>query len=45
LWLEGERKYIGLFDDNKNITRHELVSLNDIYEHEEHLVKTLEFYG
>ena len=45
LWLEGEKKYIGLFDESKNVTRQELASLNDIYEYEEQLVKTLEFYS
>lgn len=45
LWLENGKKYIGLFDESKNVTRHELSSLDDIYHHEEGLVKTLEFYS
>lgn len=45
LWLENDKKYIGVFDESKQITRHELSSLDDIYNHEEQLIKTLEYYN
>lgn len=45
LWLENGKKYIGLFDENKKVTRHELSTLDDIYQHEEGLVKTIEYYN
>jgi len=44
LWLNGNKKFIELFDENKVGTKHEIASLDDIYNHTEHLLKTVEFY-
>lgn len=44
LWLETNKKYIGVFDQEKNVTRHEITSLNDIYQHTDALVDTLKLY-
>lgn len=36
LWFNGKsKKYLGLFDENKNETRHEIETLEDLYEHAE----------
>jgi len=43
-WLEGGKKYIGLFDQDKQVTKHELTTLDDVFVHEEHLVKTIGYY-
>ncbi len=39
------QKYIGLFDEEKNETKHPLDSLDDIYQHAEHLQRTAQQYG
>lgn len=44
LWFNASQKYIGLFDDQKNETRHPIDTLADIYEHAEHIRKTVHFY-
>jgi len=44
LWLNGNKKYLELFDEKKAGTKHEINSLDDIYNHTEHLLKTVEFY-
>jgi len=38
------QKYLGLFDENKVETRHAITSLDEIYEHAEHLRKTIHNY-
>jgi hypothetical protein len=44
LWLNGTKKYLGLFDDAKNETRHELQRLDDIFNHTEQLLKSVDAY-
>jgi len=39
-----DQKRIGLFDEDKDETRHEIDSLDEIYEYADHLRKTVEFY-
>lgn len=38
------KKYIGIFDELKKETRHEVASLDDIFNHSEALLKTVEQY-
>jgi hypothetical protein len=44
LHLNGGKKHIELFDKNKNGTKHEINSLDDIFNHSEHLLATIKFY-
>ena len=39
------RKYLGLFDEDKDETRHAIESLDQIYDHAEHIRKTVHFYA
>jgi len=39
-WLNTEKIYITLFDENKKETRHELHTLDDIYAYSDDLIKT-----
>ncbi|MGP4846022.1 type I restriction endonuclease [Marinobacter sp. 1Y8] len=39
-----EQKYLGLFDDDKNETRHPIKSINDIFQFEEHLIGSVSAY-
>lgn len=43
LYLESSKKYIGLFDSQKNEAKHELSSLDDIYSFSKQLLATVEF--
>lgn len=38
------KKYIATFDENKKETKHEITSLNDIYNYSEYLINTISFY-
>ncbi|MFF2266954.1 type I restriction endonuclease [Cellulosimicrobium cellulans] len=38
------QKYLGLFDENKVETRHAITTLDEIYEHAEHIRKTVHYY-
>jgi hypothetical protein len=38
------QKYVGLFDEDKVETRHPIASLDEIYEHAEHIRKTVHHY-
>lgn len=40
LYLEGVKKSIVLFDENRKESRHELATLDDIYQHAEQLIET-----
>lgn len=40
LYLEGNKKSIGLFDEAKKETRHEIQTLDDIYTHADKLINT-----
>lgn len=44
LRFNRSQKYLGLFDEAKNETRHPIGSLTDIYKFKDHLHKTLTFY-
>ena len=44
LYLNGGRKFIGTFDDNKKETKNEIEILDDIFNHSEILLKTIETY-
>ncbi len=44
LHLNGGKKYLGLFDENKNETRELIQSIDDIYLFEEPLLQTVDFY-
>lgn len=45
LYLDGGKKYIGLFDAAKKEVRHEIKSLDDIYHHADHLLETVTQYA
>jgi hypothetical protein len=42
LWFNGEKKFIGIFDENKKETKFELIKLDDIYNYSDQLAKTTE---
>ena len=42
LWFNGEKKFIGIFDENKKETKFELSKLDDIYNYSDQLAKTTE---
>lgn len=45
LWFNGQnKKYIGLLDENKKETRHEIESLDDIYLHSDAIVAMVDHY-
>ena len=44
LWFNGTKKYLGLFDETKNETRHELQKLDDIFNYNEQLLKSVDLY-
>ena len=44
LYLEGNKKYIGTFDDMKKETKNEIFNLDDIFKFSEALIKTVENY-
>ncbi len=44
LHLDGNKKYISLFDQNKNTKREQIQSIDDIYEFEEQLLQTIDYY-
>lgn len=44
LWFNTGQKYIGLFDAEKNETRHPIETLDEIYKFAEHIRKTVHFY-
>ncbi len=44
LHLNGNKKYIGLFDEKKNETRQALSSIDDIYQFQKELLETVGFY-
>lgn len=45
LHFNTTQKYIGLFDAQKNETRHPIDVLADIYAHAEHIRSTVHNYG
>ena len=45
LHLNAGTKYIGIIDEDKNETREVIQSVDDIYQFEEDLLKTVEFYN
>lgn len=44
LWFNTGQKYIGLFDEEKNETRHPIDTLDEIYQHADHIRKTVHYY-
>lgn len=44
LYLNGSKRYVGIFDEQKKETRIEILTLDDIFLHAEALVKTVEGY-
>ena len=44
LHLNGGTKYISLFDESKNETKHKIESVDDIYRFEKQLLATIENY-
>ena len=44
LHLNGGTKYLGLFDEEKNEDRQLIKSIDDIYQFEEQLLKTVDYY-
>lgn len=44
LHLNGGKKYLGLFDENKKETRELIESVDDIYNHADQLLKTVDYY-
>ncbi len=44
LHLDGNKKYISLFDQNKDIQREQIHSVDDIYNFEEQLLQTAAYY-
>jgi hypothetical protein len=44
LYLNGNKKYIGTFDENKKEIKTEILSLDDIFQHSKTLLNTVEQY-
>ena len=44
LYLNGGKKFIGLFDENKKETKNEIETLDDIFKYSSELLKTIEIY-
>jgi hypothetical protein len=44
LWFNRSKKYLGLFDEHKVETKVQVVSVEDIYNHADHLRKTVSRY-
>ena len=42
LWFNGDKKYIGIFDENKKETKFEITKLDDIYKYSDQIIKTTE---
>lgn len=45
LYFNSKQKYIGLFDENKKEQKNPINDLADIYDHADHLRKTITFYN
>ncbi len=45
LWFNTSQKYIGLFDSDKNETRHPIDSLDEIYRFAEQIRETVHYYS
>lgn len=44
LWLNRSKKYLGVFDENKVETRLPITTVEDIYQHADHLRSTVAGY-
>lgn len=44
LWFNRSKKYIGIFDEDKTETRMPIITLEEIYDHADHLRKTVARY-
>lgn len=45
LWFNGGKKHLGLFDENKQETKHHIEKLEEIYQYEDAIRKVIESYG
>jgi Uncharacterized conserved protein len=45
LYLDGPSMYVGLFDEEKNETRHKMTSLDDLFSFSEQLEAKVREYG
>ena len=43
-WAKDINKQIGIFDENKEETKHEIETIDNIYDYEEQLLKTVDYY-
>ena len=44
LYLNGNKKYIGLFDENKKENKNEILSLDDIFNYSTNLLKSVDYF-
>lgn len=44
LWFNSEKKYIGIFDPDKNETKLEVQNIDDIYKYADQLIKSVSHY-
>ena len=44
LYLNGNKKFIGLFDEQRKETKTEILSLDDIFNHSTSILKTIEIF-
>lgn len=44
LYLEGKKKFIGTFDEEKKETKHEIVKIDEIYSYADSLTRIVDFY-
>lgn len=44
LWLNGRKKYIGLINESRNQTRHEIKSIDDIFNFSKEIINTAKQY-
>jgi hypothetical protein len=44
LWFNGSKKYLGLFDESKNESKHEVHNLDEIFDYQDQLLKAIDLY-
>ena len=45
MYLDSSQKRIGVFDENKNETKHDIESVDDIYQYKNQLIEVASFYN
>lgn len=45
LYLNGNKKYLGIFDQNKKETKHEITTVDGIFNHSSELVNVAQYYS